>query len=293
MAETPGSSFTLHVPMPGGTTQAISLEPGKGMSIGRMEGNDLILDHPSVSRLHARLFVELGQAGKEQVFLEDLGSSNGTFIGEERLRRGARYLVKPGAVLRFGEISIGTSLAQIAAASPTLVSANAPGIEEDSRARYTEPKPVRSAASLPGKQEAGKPPLLSKRIYIPGTNIYLPLGGGVKPVLIGGGIGAFVLVCACVALVAAANVLRTQRQRNVGVCDQPGMQLIAQGGQMYNAAAVKTALPGVEAPTWNSGASVKARRRRKVGSLAQAEQSSAAAHVDGFFGAAFPLRWRK
>jgi murein DD-endopeptidase MepM/ murein hydrolase activator NlpD len=246
MVETPGSSFTLHVQMPDGTIQAVPLDPGKGMSIGRMEGNDLILDHPSVSRLHARLFVEVGQAGKEQVFLEDLGSSNGTFIGEERLKRGTRYLVKPGAVLKFGEISIKTSLAQIAAASPTIVSAGAPGIEEVSRAGYTGGKPAQSAASLPGKQNVGKPPLLSQGIYIPGTNIYIPFGGGVKPVLIGGGIGAFVLVCACVALVAAANVLRTQRQRNVGVCDQPGMQLIAQGGQMYNAAAVKTALPGEE-----------------------------------------------
>ena len=247
MVETPGSSFTLHVQLPDGTTQAIPLEPGKGMSIGRMEGNDLILDYPSVSRLHARLFVEVGQAGKEQVFLEDLGSSNGTFIGEERLKRGTRYLVKPGAALRFGEISIKTSLAQMAVVSPTLVSASAPGFEEDGSAGYAGGKPARSAVGLPGKQNAGKPPILSKRIYIPGTNIYIPLGGGVKPVLIGGGIGAFVLVCACVALVAAANVLRAQRQRNVGVCDQPGMRLISQGGQMYNAAAVKTALPGAEA----------------------------------------------
>jgi pSer/pThr/pTyr-binding forkhead associated (FHA) protein len=158
MAETPGSSFTLHVQMPDGTLQAVPLDLGKGMSIGRMDGNDLILDHPSVSRLHARLFVEVGQAGNEQVFLEDLGSSNGTFIGEERLKRGTRYLVKPGAVLSFGEISIKTSLAQITAASPTVVSVGAPGIEEVSSAGHTGEEPARSAAAfLENKSRENRP----------------------------------------------------------------------------------------------------------------------------------------
>ncbi len=48
--------------------------------IGRVEGNDLVIAEPSVSRHHARL---LRQGA--QVLLEDLGSSNGTFINGKRL----------------------------------------------------------------------------------------------------------------------------------------------------------------------------------------------------------------
>jgi murein DD-endopeptidase MepM/ murein hydrolase activator NlpD len=238
MHEDPESSLTLYVQMPDGTTQEIRLEPGKATAVGRMEGNDLLLDHPSVSRLHARLTVEIGPAGKAQVFLEDLGSSNGTFIGEDRLQRGSRYLVKPGAELRFGEISTKITLTQAAVAASTIVSRQTPGGNGVS--------PSHPAISPAGGPGAGKLPPVSKRIYLPGTNIYIPLGGGVKPLLIGGGIGALVLVCACVAVVAAANVLRLQRRRTIGACDQPGMRLVAQGGQMFNAAAVRTAMPGAD-----------------------------------------------
>ena len=48
--------------------------------IGRIEGNDLVIPEPSVSRRHARLLRQ-GQ----QVLLEDLGSSNGTFVNGQRL----------------------------------------------------------------------------------------------------------------------------------------------------------------------------------------------------------------
>ena len=48
--------------------------------IGRIEGNDLVIPEPSVSRRHARLIRQ-----GAQVLLEDLGSSNGTFINGQRL----------------------------------------------------------------------------------------------------------------------------------------------------------------------------------------------------------------
>jgi murein DD-endopeptidase MepM/ murein hydrolase activator NlpD len=194
-------------------------------TLGRMEGNDLVVNHASVSRLHARFLIEGGQ-----VFLEDLGSSNGTFVGDHAVAKGMRVPVKPGQVLKFGQVQ-----------AQFMQSAAAGGVNQPASA----PSPVR-------KPSAGSPalklkPAPARRINIPGTHIYIPLELGKSPLLIGGGIGAIVLVCACVAMVAAANVLRAQRGRNIGICDQPGMRLISQGGQMFNAAAVKTALPGVEA----------------------------------------------
>lgn len=61
---------------------------------GRDAGNDLVLDHPSVSRVHAR--VTLAQDGF--LWLEDQGSSNGTFV-----RRCGTWLRAEKALLCAGD----------------------------------------------------------------------------------------------------------------------------------------------------------------------------------------------
>ncbi len=58
---------------------------------------DLVLSHPSVSRRHARLVVE----GSE-ISLEDLGSSNGTWVEGRRIR--GKASIGPGSSLRFGSV---------------------------------------------------------------------------------------------------------------------------------------------------------------------------------------------
>jgi len=66
------------------------------VTIGREAGNDLVLEDPQVSRHHARL--TLGAGG---YVIEDLGSTNGTFINEQRLM-GTRP-INPGDKLRLGD----------------------------------------------------------------------------------------------------------------------------------------------------------------------------------------------
>jgi pSer/pThr/pTyr-binding forkhead associated (FHA) protein len=69
---------------------------GSSLSIGRDPRSDLCLAlDPLVSSAHARL-VQDGQG----YWLEDLGSRNGTFVGDQRIQ--SRTLIGPGAVFVVG-----------------------------------------------------------------------------------------------------------------------------------------------------------------------------------------------
>jgi pSer/pThr/pTyr-binding forkhead associated (FHA) protein/Tfp pilus assembly protein PilF len=70
----------------------------EGLGIGRGEGNDILLSDRSVSRRHARVTRE----GKRW-FLEDLGSSNGTFIEGRKIEK--EELI-PGTEFRIGKFNI-------------------------------------------------------------------------------------------------------------------------------------------------------------------------------------------
>ena len=67
--------------------------------VGRDDGADVLIDNPSVSRRHAE--IRLGDGGWE---IEDLGSSNGTFLGGGRIE-GPRTL-SLGDEIGFGKFSI-------------------------------------------------------------------------------------------------------------------------------------------------------------------------------------------
>jgi hypothetical protein len=71
-----------------------------GITVGRVESNDIIVDDASVSRFHAWLQLE---ARKKQWFLCDAESRNGTFVGEQRLTPNRKAPIADGMVLRFGD----------------------------------------------------------------------------------------------------------------------------------------------------------------------------------------------
>jgi pSer/pThr/pTyr-binding forkhead associated (FHA) protein len=77
-----------------GKDQELTLAEGEHV-LGREEGAAVRADAAGVSRHHARLVIE-----GEVATLEDLGSKNGTFVGDERLS--APRALQDGDVIRLG-----------------------------------------------------------------------------------------------------------------------------------------------------------------------------------------------
>jgi hypothetical protein len=67
------------------------------VSVGRAKGNVIVLDNPTVSRQHATIKLE-----GDKYVLYDLGSANGTFVGDQRVRE--PIALEDGMLVRFGEL---------------------------------------------------------------------------------------------------------------------------------------------------------------------------------------------
>lgn len=81
-----------------GAGKVFQLEKSE-LHVGRDVTNDLVISDEKVSRRHARLYTE-----GDQYVVEDLGSTNGTFINGARLS--GPHLLRVGEQITFGETSI-------------------------------------------------------------------------------------------------------------------------------------------------------------------------------------------
>ena len=57
------------------------------LSFGRTADNQVQIDDLAVSNDHARIIHETDDNGKTAYFLEDLGSTNGSFVNEENVKK--------------------------------------------------------------------------------------------------------------------------------------------------------------------------------------------------------------
>ncbi len=90
---------TLVIKNPDGSQQ--EQDVSEQLTIGRAEGNDLILSEGGVSRKHARFFVD-----GEATMVEDAGSANGTFVDGEKIEGPTRLTGKSQIVIGDYEIQL-------------------------------------------------------------------------------------------------------------------------------------------------------------------------------------------
>jgi predicted component of type VI protein secretion system len=116
------------------------------MSVGREAGNDIVIQDAEISRNHARLS-RRGAA----FLLEDLGSTNGTFVNRQRIS--APRMLAPGDEVGFGENVVLSFQGE--GAAPTVA---APGRQQATTRQPAPPAPQYAAA--PPKKSGGSRTLI-------------------------------------------------------------------------------------------------------------------------------------
>lgn len=129
-----------------GEPKEVVVQAGEEASVGRHPQSTISVNQPSVSRKHARIWLE-GQ----QFFIEDLGSSNGTYVNNQRVNRAQ---LSDGDDLRCGDFKMSwaevtpraASIASAPAGSPRLVGTLRPGGRPADAARASGPPALPSPA---------------------------------------------------------------------------------------------------------------------------------------------------
>jgi hypothetical protein len=75
---------------------------GKRLNVGRASDNELSLNDPSVSKIHAALLM----TGEGTLLVADTGSTNGTYINGRRIAYGESRVIEDGDVVGFGDVEV-------------------------------------------------------------------------------------------------------------------------------------------------------------------------------------------
>jgi FHA domain len=92
----PSGSPRLHVVAAMGHKPGTSFDVGEGVTFGRSDGADIRVDDPFASSAHARIFDRGGV-----MYLEDMGSTNGTRLNGRQVRQAER--LKMADTIRIGD----------------------------------------------------------------------------------------------------------------------------------------------------------------------------------------------
>lgn len=93
------AEFMIH-----GLPKSVKLhfKTGARLSVGRSAENDLTIEDASVSKIHASLVLN----NENRLLVADTGSTNGTFINNERIAYGKAFPIENNARVAFGTIPV-------------------------------------------------------------------------------------------------------------------------------------------------------------------------------------------
>jgi hypothetical protein len=126
-----------------GPSGRIVLGPAE-ITIGRLSSNQLMVNDPKASSRHATIS-PAGQGYR----ITDLGSTNGTFVNEQRLSPNTPLTLNPGDRIRIGDTTFTYEVAGVAPIAPTVYGSPGQGQGYD---------PTVAAASPYSQYEASPPP---------------------------------------------------------------------------------------------------------------------------------------
>lgn len=159
---------------------------GEQLIIGRDPANAIVINDPEVSRRHARLTLQGGR-----YVLEDLGSTNGTFVNGRRLT--GPYVLKTGDVVSLGEtitlvfeavaFDPGATVVSPSAKAAAVPPVAAPQAVPRPPAAAPTPYPPAGATSYPPAAPSPLPPA--------------PTAGKFPLPLLLGGLALLLVLCAC------------------------------------------------------------------------------------------------
>jgi pSer/pThr/pTyr-binding forkhead associated (FHA) protein len=123
---------------------------GESFTIGREPGNGIVINDAEISRKHARM----AQQGNTYT-IEDLGSTNGTFVNGVRLT--APHALRPGEVIALGEqISVVFEAVVVSDPNATMMHVAKPSAPEPAPVSQPISQPI---PSLAGQVPAGPEPV--------------------------------------------------------------------------------------------------------------------------------------
>lgn len=82
--------------------KTLEFPPSGRLSVGRTGSNDLVIEDASVSKIHGALSVD----ENGDLSVADTGSTNGTFLNDQRISYGKATRLEAGDRVKFGEIDV-------------------------------------------------------------------------------------------------------------------------------------------------------------------------------------------
>jgi hypothetical protein len=99
--EDPPGAFVLEFEVAGRRFEKrLDFAEKRRFGIGRSAGNDIVIDHVSVSKSHAAIAL----SGGGKFVVADTGSTNGTFVSGVRIAYGKATEIGESSVLKFGDV---------------------------------------------------------------------------------------------------------------------------------------------------------------------------------------------